>query len=80
MQTPSGAYFFNGFHITYETDGWAPECKGIWDDNGRLVVVINHNTDLKSAYMWSDDRRYPERFSDYAYKLCANFIIYALSH
>jgi len=80
MQTPSGAYFFNGFFITYETDGWVPECKGIWDDKDRLMVVINHNTDLKSAYMWSDDPRYPERFSDYAYKLASNFIIYGLTH
>ena len=80
MQTPSAAYFFNGFGITYETDGWVPECKGIWDDNGRLMVVINHNTDLKSAYDWSDDPRYPDRSSGYAYRLAANFLVYALSH
>ena len=30
------------------------ECKGIWDEKGRLVVVINHNTDLGDAYEWMD--------------------------
>jgi hypothetical protein len=45
MQVPSLAYVFNG-GITWEQDGFSAECKGVWDDSGRLVVMINHNTDL----------------------------------
>jgi Domain of unknown function (DUF4159) len=79
IQTPSMAYAFNG-GITWETDGFVPECKGIWDDNGRLMMVINHNTDLGDAYEWSDDPRYPNKFSGYAYRMAVNFIMYAMSH
>jgi hypothetical protein len=79
IQTPSLAYAFNG-GVTWETDGFVAECKGIWDDKGRLMVVINHNTDLGDAYEWSDDPRYPDRFSGYAFRMAVNFIMYALSH
>ena len=40
-QVPSLAYLYNG-GITWEQDGFVPECKGIWDKNGRLVIVLNH--------------------------------------
>jgi len=79
IQTPSLAYVFNG-GITWEVDGFEAECKGIWDDSGRLMVVINHNTDLGDAYEWSDDPRYPNKFSGYAFRVAVNFIMYALSH
>jgi hypothetical protein len=79
IQVPSLAYTING-GITYEQDGFVPECKGIWDDRGRLVAVINHNTDLGDAYEWADEPRYPYYFSGYAYRLAINFILYAISH
>jgi len=79
IQVPSLAYVFNG-GITWETDGFVPECKGIWDDEGRLMVVINHNTDLGDAYEWSDDPSYPNRFSGYAYRMAVNFLMYAMTH
>ena len=78
MQVPSAAYLYYG--ITYEQDGFAGECKGIFDDNGRLMVVINHNTDLGDAYEWADDPDYPQRFTGYAYRHALNIILYALSH
>jgi hypothetical protein len=79
MQVPSLAYVFNG-GITWEQDGFSAECKGVWDDSGRLVVMINHNTDLGDAYEWADDPKYPNAFSDYAYRLAINSILYALTH
>ena len=78
MQVPSAAYFYYG--VTYEQDGFTGECKGIFDDNGRLMVVINHNTDLGDAYEWADDSRYPQQFTGYAYRHALNIILYALSH
>jgi hypothetical protein len=79
IQTPSLAYAFNGGR-TWETDGFQAECKGIWDDKGRLMMVINHNTDLGDAYEWSDDARYPNKFSGYAFRMAVNFFMYALTH
>jgi hypothetical protein len=79
VQTPSLAYAYNGGK-TWETDGFQAECKGIWDDKGRLMMVINHNTDLGDAYEWSDDARYPNKFSGYAFRMAVNFFMYALTH
>jgi hypothetical protein len=79
MQVPSLAYAYNG-GITWEQDGFVAECKGIWDDNGRLMVVINHNTDLGDAYEHADNPLYPNYFSGYAYRVAINFIVYALTH
>jgi hypothetical protein len=79
IQVPSLAYIYPPF-ITWEQDGFVGECKGIWDEQGRLLVVINHNTDLGDAYEWADEPRYPNEFSSYAYRLAINFILYALTH
>ena len=79
-QTPSIAYLINPGHITFEQDGFVPQCKGIWDKEGRLAVVINHNTDLGDAYQWMDIPEYPYEFSSYAYRVAVNTIVYALSH
>ena len=70
MQVPSLAYLYTG--ITYEQDGFTGECKGIFDERGRLMVVINHNTDLGDAYEWADDPEYPIRFTGYAYRHALN--------
>lgn len=79
IQVPSLAYTING-GITYEQDGFVGECKGVFDDHGRLVIVINHNTDLGDAYEWADEPRYPNYFSSFAYRVAINSILYALTH
>ena len=65
---------------THERDGYVPMVKGIHDENGRLMVVINWNTDLGDAWEWADNPRYPLRYSTYAYEMGVNFIVYAMSH
>lgn len=54
--------------------------RGIFDENGRLLVFINFNTDLMDASEWADDPRYPEKFSAYSYKIFSNAVMYAISH
>jgi len=80
IQVPSLAYVQNPGRITYEQDGWVAECKGIWDAKGRLVVVINHNTDLGDAYEHADVPEYANVFGGYAYRMAVNTIIYALTN
>jgi hypothetical protein len=65
---------------TYERDGYVPTLKGIFDEAGRLMVVINWNTDLGDAWEWADHPYYPLRFSNFAYQLGINMIIYGMSH
>jgi hypothetical protein len=79
-QVPSLAYVYNPRHITWEQDGFEADCKGILDKDGRLVVVINHNTDLGDAYEHMDNPEYPYEFSSYAYRVAVNTFMYALSH
>ncbi len=57
-----------------------PVVRGIHDENGRLMVVINFNTDLGDAWEWADDPYYPFEYSKYAYEMGVNFIVYAMSH
>ncbi len=65
---------------THEYDGYVPHVRGIFDDHGRLMVLINWNTDLGDAWEWADRPSYPLRYSTYAYELGINFVIYAMSH
>ncbi len=65
---------------TWEQDGYYPHVKGIFDEQGRLMVVVNWNTDLGDAWEWAENPYYPLRFSTYAYQMGVNFIIYAMSH
>jgi hypothetical protein len=66
--------------ITYEEDGYVAHCRGIFDSKGRLMVVINWNTDLGDAWEWADLPGYPAKYSTYAYQIGINAIIYAMSH
>jgi hypothetical protein len=65
---------------TWEKDGYTPALRGIFDEHGRLLVVINWNSDLGDAWEWAEDPYYPIRFSNFAYQLGVNVIVYAMSH
>lgn len=65
---------------THEYDGIVPHVRGIFDDDGRLMVLINWNTDLGDAWEWADNPDYPLKFSTYAFEIGINFVIYAMTH
>jgi hypothetical protein len=65
---------------THEYDGYVPYVRGIFDDAGRLMVLINWNTDLGDAWEWADDPHYPLKFSTYAFEIGINFIVYAMTY
>ncbi len=65
---------------THEYDGYVPRVRGIFDDDGRLMVLINWNTDLGDAWEWADDPNYPLKFSTFAFEIGINFVIYGMSH
>jgi Domain of unknown function (DUF4159) len=64
---------------TSEGDGYVPYVKGIRDDDGRLMVVVNWNTDLGDAWEHAENPRYPLRYSTFAYEMGLNMIIYAMT-
>ena len=77
-QIPGYQMVFSG--RTYERDGVVPHWRGIRDDNGRLMVLINHNMDLGDAWEHADWPLYPERYTAMSYRLAINYLIYAMTH
>ncbi len=65
---------------TWEKDGFVPYVRGISGDDGRLMVVINFNSDLGDAWEWAENPYYPLEFSTYAYQMGVNFVIYSMTH
>jgi hypothetical protein len=63
-----------------QPDDTEPRVRGIFDDAGRLMVLITYNSDLGDAWEWMDDPEYPAKFTGYAYRLGMNSIIYAMTH
>ena len=79
IQIPGAQFLQTG--ITYEKgDGYPAHFRGIRDDKGRLMVIINHNMDLGDAIEWSDNPRYPEKYSAAAYRVLTNYVVYNLTH
>jgi hypothetical protein len=69
--------------ITFERwDAQTPFYKGLFDDEGRLMMIICHNTDLGDGWEWEGANEYYFReFSEKkAYPLGINIVMYALTH
>ena len=78
MQVPAIGNYYGG--RTWERDGYEAHVRGIFDDKGRLMVLINWNTDLGDAWEWAERPEYPLKFSTFAVEMGINFIVYAMSH
>lgn len=58
-----------------------PDIRGIADRNGRLMVVMTHDTDISDAWeREGEDPRYFYQFSPDGYAVGINVVIYALTH
>ena len=67
--------------MTYEKhDGFPARCLGVYDDYGRLMMMINFNSDLGDGWEHAAERFYPRECSDMAFKLGINAVVYALTH
>lgn len=78
IQIPSLQIMYTG--VTYERDGYTPHWRGIYDDDGRLMVAINHNMDIGDAWEHADLPEYPENMTALAYRFGVNYVIYAMTH
>ncbi len=62
-------------------DSAEPHARGISDRNGRLIVLITHNTDIGDSWeREADDPTYFYRFSVDGYAFGINVFLYALTH
>ncbi len=78
IQIPSAQYRWSG--VTYEKGGINPHWRGIYDDEGRLMVAINHNMDIGDAWEHADWPDYPENMTALAYRFGINYLVYAMTH
>lgn len=65
---------------TYRNDGSVAHWRGIYDDRGRLMVVMSFNSDIGDSWEWADDPEYPEKYSALGIRLGVNDAIYSLTH
>lgn len=78
IQIPSRMFIYSG--QTWERDGVTPHWRGIYDDDGRLMVAINFNMDIGDAWEHADWPDYPENMTALAYRFGINYLIYAMTH
>jgi hypothetical protein len=78
IQIPGVSYVYTG--VTWQRDGTVPHWRGIYDDEGRLMVAINFNMDLGDAWEHADNPAYPEPMTTLAYRFAINYILYAMTH
>jgi len=77
-QIPGLQFLYSG--LPYEFDGFEAKWRGIYDDNGRLMVAICHNMDMGDAWEHSDNPQYPEHYASLAYRIGMNYFVYDLTH
>ena len=77
-QVPGMAALYYG--STFEYDGRYAHCRGLFDDDGRLMVLINFNVDLGDSWEHAADPKYPEFYSMLGNPLGVNYVIYARPH
>ncbi len=60
-----------------------PTYYGLFENNDptqRMLAIINYNNDIAEYWEWSDTGWLPIGFTNEAYKLGINYIVYALTH
>lgn len=57
-----------------------PRWRGILDDDGRVMVIVNWNMDLGDAWEHADMEEYSALYTATAYRLGVNYVIYGMTH
>lgn len=69
-----------GGYFNLDDPNYPPAVYAILDDDGRVMMVANYNTDLGDGWEHTFYEPYPTRYTNEAYKIGINFLIYAFSH
>ena len=77
-QVPGTRAIFSG--RMYERDGKVPHCRGIFDDQRRLMVLINWNTDIGDGWEEAASYYYQREWAETAYRLGVNYAVYSMTH
>ncbi len=80
LQVPARGRGILGRPTWEDPSDTVPRVRGVFDEKGRLIVIINYNTDLGDAWEWAEDPWYPLDRTNFAYQLGVNMIVYAMTH
>jgi hypothetical protein len=80
-QIPSIHAWMNG-QTTERWDAAEPHYRALFDDRGRMMVIICHNTDLGDGWEREGvDQRYFREYSEkWSYPMGINILTYAMTH
>ena len=81
-QIPSIDHYLRGQRYEGGEDGRVVHYKGLFDDDGRLMAIVCHNTDLGDGWEREGvDEGYFKEYSErYAYPMGINIVTYAMTH
>lgn len=80
-QIPGRRHLYRAANGGVEAQLQGPQSwRGVYDDNGNLMVAINFNMDMGDAWEHADDPVYPEPMTALAYRFGLNYVIYAMTH
>ncbi len=81
-QVPSIHAWLRTGLTTERSDAPEPHYRGIFDDKGRMMAIVCHNTDLGDGWeREGEDPRYFKEFSEkWSYPLGINIVTYAMTH
>jgi hypothetical protein len=65
---------------TSRADGTVARWRGIYDDHGRVMVVMSFNSDIGDSWEWADEPSYPEKYSALGIRIGVNDVMYAMTH
>jgi hypothetical protein len=54
--------------------------RAVLDDDGRVMVLINWNSDMGDGWEHTYHPSYPTKYANLAYRLGINYVIYAMTH
>lgn len=81
VQVPGRAVTWDyGGGFTLDDPVYPPSVYAILDDDGRVMLVANFNADLGDGWEHTFYEPYPTRYSNEAYKIGINYLIYAFTH
>jgi hypothetical protein len=84
IQVPGQAHlslgYKRGINSAGGEDGKGAHWRGIYDDNGRVMVAVSYNSDIGDAWEYADAPEYPEPMTALAYRYGINYVIYSMTH
>jgi hypothetical protein len=58
----------------------APRWRGIYADDGHLMVAMNYNQDVGDSWEEANNPQYPEPMTALGYRFGVNYVVYAMTH